>query len=195
MSRLVSEAALQAMPGPPLPQLAEPWSARVARADGVDLEVVHGWMQAPHVAEFWHQAWSLERWRDEIAGHLDADATLPVVVDLDGEPFAYLEIYRVARDRLAPLYDHDLHDLGVHIAIGDADRTGRGLGRTLLREVADGLLAADPQCVRVVAEPDVTNAPSVRAFAAAGFRLVGEVPFPEKTGALMVRARDGSPSV
>lgn len=41
----------------------------------------------------------------------------------------------------------------------------------------------------MVAEPDVTNAPSLKAFAAAGFRHAGEVTFPDKTAALLVHPR------
>ncbi|GAA3398309.1 GNAT family N-acetyltransferase [Streptomyces roseoviridis] len=177
------------VPGPPLPLLEGRWSARAAGAEGADLDLVHGWMRAPHVDAFWHQAWPRERWYEEIAGHLAGDAVLPVLVFLDDEPVAYVEVYRVTRDRLAPHYAHLPHDLGVHIAIGDPARTGRGLGRTLLRVLADGLLAADPRCTRVVAEPDVTNAPSLRAFAAAGFSTVGEITLPDKTAALLVRPR------
>jgi lysine N-acyltransferase len=41
----------------------------------------------------------------------------------------------------------------------------------------------------VVAEPDIENTPSVRAFAAAGFVQHGELQLPEKTALLMVRTR------
>ncbi|MFD0368124.1 GNAT family N-acetyltransferase [Streptomyces sp. NPDC059071] len=178
-----------AIPGPPLPVLPGRWVARVARAEGADLDLVHGWMQSPHIDAFWHQAWPRERWHEEIAGHLAGDAILPLIVDLDGRPVAYLEVYRVLRDRLAGHYPQLPHDLGVHIAIGERARTGMGLGRTLLRALAEGLLAADPACVRVVAEPDVNNAPSLRAFEAAGFRPSGTVEFPDKTAALMIHPR------
>ena len=40
-----------------------------------------------------------------------------------------------------------------------------------------------------MAEPDVTNLPSVRAFSAAGFVTQGELQLPEKTALLMVRTR------
>ncbi|MDN3294314.1 GNAT family N-acetyltransferase [Streptomyces ficellus] len=178
-----------AVPGPPLPVLTGRWSARVARAEGADLDLVHGWMQSPHIDAFWHQAWPRERWYEEIAGHLAGDAILPVLVDLDGRPLAYIEVYRVIRDRLAGHYAELPHDLGVHIAIGEESRTRQGLGRALLRALAEGLLAADPACTRVVAEPDVTNGPSLKAFTAAGFRPAGEVVFPDKTAALLIHPR------
>ncbi|MGW5849694.1 GNAT family N-acetyltransferase [Streptomyces sp. NPDC055254] len=183
------QAPPAAVAGPPLPLLGDPWTARVARADGADLDLVHDWMRARHVDAFWHQAWPRERWAEEIAGHLAGDAVLPVLIDLDGKPFAYIEVYRVLRDRLAQEYPYRSRDLGLHIAIGEVGRTGRGLGRALLRALAEGLLAADPHCTRVVAEPDVANEPSLRAFAAAGFRHAGEVVFPDKTSALVIRPR------
>ncbi|MGW5676475.1 GNAT family N-acetyltransferase, partial [Streptomyces sp. NPDC003860] len=121
-----------AVPGPPLPVLAAPFSARTARHDGPALDLVCAWMRRPHVEEFWHQAWPRQRWSDELCNQLAGDHSLPVLVDHDGSPLAYVEVYRVCRDRLGEHYPHDAHDLGLHIAIGDRDRTGKGLGRALL---------------------------------------------------------------
>ena len=78
----------------------------------------------------------------------------------------------------------------MHIALGEPDAVGRGLGSALLRAVARGLLEADPACLRVVAEPNVHNGASVGAFGKAGFRRSGEVGLPNKNSALMVFARE-----
>ncbi|GAA0524372.1 hypothetical protein GCM10011581_44610 [Saccharopolyspora subtropica] len=174
------------VPGVPLPELTEGWSLRPVRLAGGDVELVHRWMSTEHVAVNWNQAWPLARWRDELAGQLAGRHSLPCVVGLDGRDVAYLELYRVRRDKLARCYPYDAHDLGVHIAIGEADAIGRGVGTALLRAVAQGLLAADPQCRRVVAEPNVHNGASVGAFAKAGFRRDREVGLPGKNSALMV---------
>ena len=131
----------------------------------------------------------MERWAQEIAQQAAGEHSRPCVVTLDEEDFAYVELYRVRHDRLAQYYPYDDEDRGVHVAIGDGDRVGRGLGRRLLREVADTVLRSEPACTRVVAEPDVENTPSVRAFAAAGFVQQAELQLPEKTAALMVRTR------
>lgn len=174
---------------PPLPLLGPPWSIGTVRPEGTDLVLVHRWMHEPHVAAGWDQAWTAHRWREALAAQLAGDHSRPCLVRLDGEPVAYLEVYRVVRDRLATHYPLRPHDLGVHIAIGDRSRTSRGLGTALLRATAEGLLAADPDCTRVVAEPDVRNAASLGAFVRAGFRHCGQVRFPHKTAALMVRPR------
>lgn len=174
---------------PPLPAVAAPWSIRAARAEGADLLRVHAWMSTAHVAAAWNQAWSVSRWQAELTRQLAETHSLPCLAALHDTPIAYLEIYRVARDRLADHYPVRPHDLGVHVAIGDPAGCGRGHGTALLRVVADGLLAADPACTRVVAEPDKRNEASQKAFARAGFRRAGPVRLPHKTAALLVRPR------
>lgn len=171
-----------------MPVVDPPWSARIADQDA-DTALVHAWNHRAHVAEFWRQDWPRERWHAELQAQLAGDHSLPCLLDLDDAPLAYLEVYRVARDRLSAYCTSAPHDLGVHIAIGDVDRTGRGLGRRALEVVSTGLFAADPLCERVYAEPDVRNIASIRAFAAAGFEPHGEIILPDKTALLMSRTR------
>ncbi|GAA3295022.1 hypothetical protein GCM10020295_21120 [Streptomyces cinereospinus] len=108
---------------------------------------------------------------------------------LDGTPMSYWEIYRADLDSLARYYPARPHDTGVHILIGDIAERGRGLGSTLLRSVADLVLDRRPACARVVAEPDIRNAPSVAAFLNAGYRFAAEVDLPAKRAAVMMRDR------
>lgn len=173
----------------PVPAVGKPWQVRPAEPEGADLDLVVRWMAQPHVADFWRQAWDADRWARGIAAQRAGSHSLPCLAFQGGTAVAYLELYRVRRDRISALYPAAEHDLGVHVAIGEPGRTGHGLGRSLLRAVAEGLLAADPACRRVVAEPDVRNVASLRAFAAAGFRHCGELTLPEKTAALLVRPR------
>jgi RimJ/RimL family protein N-acetyltransferase len=154
-----------------------------------DAAKIAWWMAQPHIRQWWHQDWSVERWAQELSEQTAGEHSTPCVVSIDSEDFGYLELYRVRHDRLAEYYASDEHDWGVHVAIGDVTRVGRGLGRRLLRSLADALLGTDPDCLRVVAEPDIDNTQSVRAFAAAGFVKQGELQLPEKTALLMVRTR------
>ncbi|EQD86573.1 siderophore biosynthesis protein [Saccharopolyspora erythraea D] len=182
------------VPPPPVPVLGGPWSLRPVEVavhgdGGPDVALVHRWMNTPHVAHHWNQAWPLERWREELAHQLGGEHSLPCVVGHEGREVAYLELYRVTRDKLAGCYPYGPHDLGVHIAIGEREVLGRGFGSSLLRAVAGALLDADPRCARVVAEPNVHNEASVRAFAKAGFVREREIGLPAKNSALMVFSR------
>jgi RimJ/RimL family protein N-acetyltransferase len=197
------------VPPPPVP-IAPPgslWTFRALEPDTVagpspDVDLVHRWMHAPHVEAWWHEAWPRELWAETVHAFRDAQHALhsvPVFACAAGAPgpgpVAYLQVYRVARDRLRSSYGFDDHDLGVHIAIGRDTDIDRRHGRAILRAACEGLLAADPRCRRVVAEPDETNQLSVRAFLAAGFEYVRRIELPEKTASLLVFPRTPADAV
>ncbi|MCP2260046.1 Protein N-acetyltransferase, RimJ/RimL family [Streptoalloteichus tenebrarius] len=183
------DPAVLAVGPPPVPVLAGPWRMRLARPEGEDLDLIHGWMNAPHVAPFWDQAWPRQRWADALAGQLAGTYSRPFVVDLDGEPFAYVELYRAARDVVAAHYDARPHDVGYHVAIGDKDRIGKGIGGKLFRAVIDGVFAAEPECARIVSEPDARNEAARRMDVKLGLHFLGEVDLPHKRAALFIYPR------
>lgn len=171
---------------PPLPALPEPWGLRLLRPGSADAALLVGWMAQPHVERFWEQSWPAQRWDQHLRAQLSGAYSRPLLVLFEGVPFAYAEIYRVARDVLGRVYPAGAHDLGVHLAIGEVASTGKGLGRKMTRVLVEALFVADPACERVVAEPDARNEPARKMFTAAGFRLEAEVRLPHKTAALMV---------
>ncbi|GAA4956502.1 GNAT family N-acetyltransferase [Streptomonospora halophila] len=185
----VGEAVLAAGP-PPVPVLAPPYSARPAQPHGTDLDRVHAWMNLPHVAPFYDQAWSRGRWAEELAAQRAGTFSRPFVVSRDGADLAYVELYRAARDVVARHYDAEPHDIGFHIAIGDPGRTGRGVGKEILDAFAAAVFAADPDCRRILMEPDAANAAARRAAAKAGLAFLAEADLPHKRAALYVRARE-----
>ena len=181
----LAAAVVEAGP-PPVPVLAPPWSIRGVRPGGGDPELVSRWMNEPHVARFWEQDWPPARWAGAIAGQLAGDYSRPYLVSHAGSPLAYVEIYRVTRDVVGLHYPADPHDLGVHLAIGERERTDRGHGRAMVRAIAHGLAAADPRCRRVLADPDERHTMARRMFLGAGFRLAGVSDLGHKRAALHV---------
>ena len=172
----------------PLLHLDNGFDLRPAGPD--DASTVAVWMTRPHILPWWQQDWPVSRWAEELSRLAAGEHTIPCMTALDGVDLAYVELYRVRHDRLAEYYPWQEHDWGLHLAIGDTGFVGRGIGRRLIRSLADALLRADPLCDRVVAEPDVENVPSVRAFGAAGFVSQGELELPEKRAQLMKRGRE-----
>ncbi|MEU7058772.1 GNAT family N-acetyltransferase [Streptomyces sp. NPDC046197] len=155
-----------------------------------DLPVIHRWMNDPAVAEFWHLAGTPSVTEAHLCAQVHGDGrSVPCLGLLDGAPMSYWEIYRADLDPLARHYAARPHDTGVHLLIGSVGDRGRGLGSALLRAVADLVLDKRPACARVIAEPDLRNAPSVAAFLNAGFRFSAELELPAKRAALMIRDR------
>ncbi|MEV4346667.1 GNAT family N-acetyltransferase [Actinoplanes sp. NPDC049596] len=179
-------AAVVAAGPPPSPVLSSPWSLRPIDPAGPDPGLVSRWMREPHVEKFWEQAWPPGQWADTLAGQVEGDCTRPYFVSYEGEPLAYVEVYRTPRDVVGQVYDADPYDLGLHLAIGDRTRTGRGLGRAMVRAIAQGLGTADGRTKKVLADPDERHVMARRMFLGAGFQLLGIRDLGHKRAALHV---------
>ncbi|MCP3801210.1 acetyltransferase [Allokutzneria sp. A3M-2-11 16] len=177
-----------AVPAPPLPTMPPPWSVRVVEPDSADVAIVHGWMHHPAIARFWKQTWTLEEWSEKVRRHLSGSHTIPLLFSRNGIPLVYTQVYRVALDRIGEFYRYHPHDLGVHVTV-DPGSIGAGLMEDVAPAIIDALFAADPECRRIIGEPNATNAAAVRSAAAFGFTPVGRITLPDKTAELMVRPR------
>ncbi|MEV8552935.1 GNAT family N-acetyltransferase [Streptomyces glaucescens] len=157
---------------------------------GRDLPLISAWMNDPAVAAYWHLAGPPVVTALHLRAQLSAGGrSVPCLGVLDGTPIGYWEIYRADLDPLARHYPARPHDTGIHLLIGRAADRGRGLGSALLEAITRLILDRRPAGTRVIAEPDIRNAPSVSAFLRAGFHVLGEVDLPGKRAALMVRER------
>lgn len=153
-------------------------------ASPADAEGLAVLMAEPDVEQWWHQAWEPGRWADYIARLLQQPGSLALTLT-DGDcATGYVEVYRVATDVLGRHISHAQTDLGMHLALGESAR-GRRVGARLISGVRERSQEILDGCERLVAEPDLRNTRSHRAFADAGFQAVGAVRLPDKTAWLM----------
>lgn len=157
-------------------------------ADAQDLAAL---MAEADVEQWWHQDWPADRWAECLAGLVQDPNSLPLTLADDGRAVGYVEVYRVATDVLGGHIAHSPTDLGMHLALGERAR-GRGLGAQLIHAVLNRAPDILEGCERLVAEPDITNIRSHRAFEAAGFTAVDIVRLPDKTAMLLAAAPDAA---
>lgn len=151
-----------------------------------DLDLLHGWMNDPEIAEYWKMPWPRERVRDYLHRQVGLAHSTPFVGELDGTAISYWELYRADLDPLAEHYPALPNDAGVHLMFGPRYR-GRGLAVDLLHTVTGWQLDADPAATRVIGEPDAANERVIHTAAQAGFRRVGTMQLPHKRAALLIR--------
>ncbi|EHB55632.1 Siderophore biosynthesis protein, conserved region [Mycolicibacterium rhodesiae JS60] len=161
-----------AVPAPPVPKVDPPYALRVATVS--DAEMVAEWMNRPHLAQAWEYDWPVARWQAHLRAQLDGTYSLPLIASLDGVAGGYLEIYRAAKDSIAPCYDADPYDLGLHAAIARLDLVHRGVGIGLLPHIMASLFAAEPRCRRIMFDPDHRNTAARKVCDGAGCRFLGE---------------------
>ncbi|WP_354645078.1 GNAT family N-acetyltransferase [Kitasatospora camelliae] len=174
----------------PMPTPAGEFRLRPVRLPD-DLPLLTRWMNDPAVDAWWELAGPPATTEAHLRAQLDGDGrSAPCLGLLDGTPMSYWEVYRADLDPLAAHYPSRPGDTGLHLLIGPAHRRGRGLGSPLIAALTERILARRPACPRVLAEPDLRNTPSVRAFLRAGYTRAAVLDLPAKRAALMIRRRD-----
>lgn len=161
------------VPPPPTPHLAAPFGIRPVDPD-TDAAVIADWMSRPHLAQTWESAWPPARWKRYLRAQLAGDYSRPLVVSLRGKDHGYVEVYRAAKDSIAPCYDADPYDLGLHAAIADLGIVNRGIAPLLLPRIVASLFELDPRCRRVMFDPDHRNTAARRLCEFAGGTFLGE---------------------
>lgn len=174
---------------PPLtPTVAPPYGVRLVDPDA-DAELISQWMNLPHLAEAWEYAWPPERWRGYLKAQLAGTFSRPFLASRKGEDIGYVEIYRAAKDSIATRYAADPHDLGVHAAIADTRLVNRGIAPLILPKLMADIFAQEPQCRRVMFDPDHRNTGARRLVEYVGCTFLGEHQMSNRKMALYVFPR------
>ena len=128
------------------------------------------WLGAPHVAAWWDAPQEGVR---KISGHICDPTVNPLLVELGGEPFAYIQICDLdaERDDEPALRDQPKRTVGLDQFIGPETMTGKGLGPRFMRLViADAFEAG---AARILVDPHPDNRNALRAYEKIGFRRIG----------------------
>jgi RimJ/RimL family protein N-acetyltransferase len=178
--------AVREVGAPPTPILAEPYRVRLADAD--DAEMLSEWMNRPHLAKAWEYAWPPSRWHDYLRAQLAGEYSRPLICDFRGKPFAYIELYRAAKDSIGPRYDADPHDIGLH---GDRRSAFRQPWHRpdLLPRLVASIFELEPQCRRIMFDPDHRNTGARVVCEHAGCAFLGEHDMSNRRMALYVLPR------
>lgn len=133
-----------------------------------DLPLLRDWLSQPHAAEWWGD--DVDASLAEIVEAVDSIETEPLIVELDGAPLAYLQVYDPHLEDEHPYQDQPFGTVGLDVTIGDAAMLGKGHGSALVDQFAAQLFAEGAP--RVIIDPHPANERAIRAYARAGFREI-----------------------
>jgi len=155
-----------------------------------DLARFNRWQNSPRVASFWQEEGSLEQHRQYL-NKLEADPhALTLIGCFDDQPFAYFEAYWAKEDRIAPFYEANDYDRGIHMLVGEEHHRGPHKVASWLSALVHYLFLDDPRTQRVVAEPRADNAKMIGYMQDQCFHCEKAFDFPHKRAALMVLGRE-----
>ena len=146
-----------------------------------DLGLMYEWLRREHVRRWWDEHESYEdvarHYLPAIEGRRPVDLYL---ILLDGRPVGFIQSYLVAdHPDFAERVGLGAGVAGVDLFVGEEELTGKGFGTDVLRAFVRDVVFAEPATTACIADPDVRNTASLRAFEKAGFRRVGEFLEPE----------------
>lgn len=155
-----------------------------------DLERFMRWQNSQRVAAFWEQSGTLEEHRNYLETQARDPRVLNLIGCIDDEPFAYFEAYWAKEDRIAPYYDADDFDRGIHMLVGEEHHRGPHKVKAWLNALCHYLFLDDCRTRRIVSEPRSDNDRMIQHLQARRFAKPKEFDFPHKRAALMVLHRD-----
>ncbi|MEU7142868.1 GNAT family N-acetyltransferase [Nocardia sp. NPDC046473] len=175
---------VRAVAAPLPPNVAEPFRIRIADPDGTDPAMISEWMHRPHLLETWEQPWPAERREQDLRAQLAGTYSLPCIASFDyatdNQPergrrdVAYLELYRAAKDEISRLYHADPYDVAMHLATAELDLIGRGAMTAFAVQLMSAIFAAEPNCRRIMIDPDHRNVVVRRVAEKFGMTNLGE---------------------
>ncbi|MFJ3484088.1 GNAT family N-acetyltransferase [Pseudomonas sp. NPDC090202] len=155
-----------------------------------DVERFNRWQNDPRVSAFWQEQGDLEQHRQYLSKLRDDPHTVTLIGCFDDEPFAYFEAYWAKEDRIAPFYDVDDYDRGIHMLVGEQKHRGPHKVASWLSALVHYLFLDDPRTRRVVAEPRADNAKMIGHLHNQCFHCQKEFDFPHKRAAMMILGRE-----
>jgi acetyl CoA:N6-hydroxylysine acetyl transferase len=188
-------------PARPKPLLGElyrryiPGLNAVLTLEGLDVDkhltFFNKWQNSQRVANFWEQTGSLEEHRKYLDEAVKNNKNQLLIVCLDNQPFAYIEVYWTKEDRIAPYYAAGDYDRGIHMLVGEESHRGAHKVAAWLPSVCHFIYLSDPRTEKIVSEPRADNDKMIGYLQKYGFAKVKEFEFPHKRAALMCQLKDG----
>jgi RimJ/RimL family protein N-acetyltransferase len=146
------------------------------RLTAADLRLLHEWLQREHVRRWWSEDDAYEAVVEHYVPAIEGrDPTDPYLILLDDRPVGFIQTYLVSDyPDYAERVDVGGEVAGVDLFIADEAMVGKGIGSEALHVFTRDIVFSRPATTACVADPDVRNLVSIRAFEKAGFRIVKE---------------------
>jgi aminoglycoside 6'-N-acetyltransferase len=130
-----------------------------------DMSLLLVWLNKPHIKKWW-------RYPDETIDDVkrENDPTSYYIATLNKKPIGFIQSYNVEDYPEHAEYINLDKAIGVDLFIGEENLIGKGYGPILLKQFVEKVIRKQYDGAKyVVADPEVLNKASIRAFEKAGY--------------------------
>lgn len=152
------------------------------------MRLLHGWLNAPHVAERWDGALTLAEVQESYFKD-EGEKCERFLVYLDDVPLAFIQKYIACL--CSEGWWEDITDrgtVGIDFFIGDAGKLNQGLGTAMLKAFVCKLFS-NASVSRIISDPSPENPRSIRTLEKAGFTRLGDIITPDGAAVLLEMKR------
>jgi RimJ/RimL family protein N-acetyltransferase len=168
--------------GVPIEDGLDPREISFRRLRASDLELMHRWLNAPHVRRWWYAEGNAyaeieEHYLPAIEGR---EGTKPFLILHRDEPIGYVQPYRISAEddeTYASLVDVE-GSAGVDLFIGEPQYLYQGLGSRVIRRFLSEHVFSEPGITVCVIGPEPKNVAAIRAYEKVGFRFFKTIQVP-----------------
>jgi uncharacterized cupin superfamily protein/RimJ/RimL family protein N-acetyltransferase len=154
------------------------------RLSSSDLELLHDWLQRPHVAEMWGEVPDLDGLRKKFQPHIHSENVFGYIASLKGSPFAYVQAYNAATIGEGWWPDARPGTWGIDQFLANETDLGKGFGTQLVQQFCKFVFQAHA-AKTIITDPTPKNARAIRCYEKAGFYKVGIINTPDGRALLM----------
>ncbi len=157
------------------------------------MQLLHGWLNAPHVAERWDGPLTTAEVQEYYFKD-EGEECERFLVYLDDVPLAFIQSYVACL--CSEGWWEDITDkgtVGIDFFIGEADKLNQGLGTAMLQAFVRRLFS-NPSVNRIISDPAPENGRSIAALEKAGFTSLGPIVTPDGAAILLELKRSASNS-
>jgi aminoglycoside 6'-N-acetyltransferase len=136
-----------------------------------DFPLLQGWLSAPHVDAWWHDALDLAGLEHKYGPRIDGiEPTYVFMIERGSQPIGWIQWFRWSDyPQHAAQIEAEPNAAGIDLSIGEASLVGKGIGSSAIREFIRNVVSAEPGITAIVTDPEERNGRSCRAFEKAGF--------------------------
>ena len=162
------------------PSMMDPRGISFRELRAPDLDLMHRWLNAPHVRRWWYAEGTSHREIEEeylprIEGH---EAVESFVILRENKPIGFVQSYEISHDEeyagLVGVED----SAGLDMFIGEAEYLYQGLGQHIIRGFLSEHVFSDPGVKVCVIGPEPKNDAARRAYGKAGFHYFKTIQVP-----------------
>ena len=136
-----------------------------------DFMMLHNWLKAPHVKEYWYQneSFTYKEIEEKYSKRLEEGIVESFIIQKNKKDIGFIQTYII--DEPDPFMVKDVIK-GIDLYIGDINYIHKGFGKEIINNFVSNYIFNDSSVRYAGIDPEVENTIAIKAYEKSGFKHV-----------------------